>query len=36
MGFYIRATNANSHEVTMGVLSAAIDALRDYVLKERG
>ena len=35
-GFYFRATNANNHQITMGVLGAAISALRDYVTKEGG
>lgn len=32
--FSIRASNANNHQITMGVLGGAIDALRAYVLKE--
>ena len=35
-GFSVRAKNANNHQITMGVLGAAIDALRDYVVKEGG
>ena len=34
--FSFRVSNANNHQITMGVLGAAIDALRDYVFKEGG
>ena len=31
VGLALRATNANNHQTTWGVLSAAIDALMDYM-----